>query len=129
MAIDALIVLLYLVVTIYIGIKASRKLQGAQDYIIFNKRPSTPVLTATLIATIIGGGYTIGTAAKIYSLGLIFVIVSFGTAITHLISAKYVVHHFEKFKWASSTGDIIGFIYGEKAKIIVGIIGFIVFVL
>lgn len=123
--VDISIVVIYLMTTLWIGIKASRRATTLQDHISTTQGLSAPVIIATLLATIIGGGHTTGQAGKIYNIGLIYVLSSMGMAISHIISAKWIMPHFEKFKGLTSIGDIMGTLYGEKVRLIVGIVGFI----
>ena len=124
--IDIIIVFIYLTITICLGIKYSKKIDGPIDYAIANKSTGYHVLLLTSLATIIGAGSTLGTISEIYRVGLIFVIPSLGYVLGSFIFGKFIALKFdERFKNMISVGDIISYFYGKNASTISAIIGFL----
>lgn len=121
--IDTSIILSYLLLTLYIGVKQSRKIHNLRDYAIADKNFPLPVLVATLSATLIGGGSTIGIVEKIYHVGIIFMVILIGDPIQKLIMAKYIAPQFQRFQNMISVGDIIGSKFGRSSQIITGFAG------
>ena len=67
MNIDFAIVILYLLVTLIIGLYSGRGIKTMKDYVIGDRdKYTTPVLVMTLLATLLGGGSTSGTVEKIF---------------------------------------------------------------
>lgn len=122
---DFLIVISYLIITLVIGYYAGRKIKTAKEYILSDKPYSTPIIIATFLATLIGGGHTSGTASKIYEVGLIYSIVVSGTALMHYLSAKIVAPKMYRFKGMLSVGDIMYHLYGKEARLITALAGLI----
>ena len=123
---DITIIFIYLAITVLLGIKYSKKIDGAADYAIAKKETNYHALLLTSLATIIGAGSTLGTVSEIYKVGLIFMIPSLGYVVGSFIFAKFLALKFdERFKNMISVGDIIGYFYGEKASNIAAIIGFL----
>ncbi|MDR1910224.1 MAG: hypothetical protein LBQ26_00045, partial [Holosporales bacterium] len=77
MNIDVLIVGLYLAVTLAVGIWSGRKIGTFRGYAVNNRNTSTLALCATIAATCIGGGSTIGLAEKAFSSGIVFPFIYF----------------------------------------------------
>ena len=61
-----LIVVLYLIVILGIGIYSSRRIRSSSDYLVAGRKLGPLVLAATLAATCIDGGSTIGVVASAY---------------------------------------------------------------
>ena len=123
---DITIIFIYLAITVLLGVKYSKKIDGAADYAIAKKETNYHALLLTSLATIIGAGSTLGTVSEIYKVGLIFMIPSLGYVVGSFIFAKFLALKFdERFKNMISVGDIIAYFYGEKASTIAAIIGFL----
>lgn len=61
----------FLLGMILIGILSFRKIKSASSYFVADRRATTPAVTGSLLATIIGGSSTIGIAGLGYSKGLV----------------------------------------------------------
>jgi Na+/proline symporter len=68
------------------GIIIRDKPKNIKDYALGGKTFSVPVLVATMAATLIGGGSTIGEAALYYNKGLLFI----GSTAFLVDGAKYI---------------------------------------
>ena len=62
-----IIIVVYMISMVSIGIYASRKqVKGAEDYLLAGRRLGPVMFAGTLAATEIGGGSSVGVAAKAY---------------------------------------------------------------
>lgn len=124
--IDLSILAFYVVAVIGIGWLASRKVKNLDDFATGGRQYSSFFITATLSSSFIGGGFTTGLAEKVYSLGLIYVVGLWGFSLKEILVAKYIAPKMVKFPTACSVGDIMGQLYGRKAKVFTGISAFLV---
>lgn len=83
-------------------------------------------IAATLASSFIGGGFTTGLAEKVYCLGLIYVVGLWGFSFKEILVAKYIAPKMVNFPNAYSVGDIMGQLYGKRAKVFTGISAFLV---
>lgn len=120
-SLDTFIIIFYLLFILYIGIKAGRDINNLKDYAIAKKNFSTPTVIATIFATAVGGGTTIGLAEKTFSLGIIFLLPSLGNFIGYLFYS-YIVFHTTLFikDNSLSVGELVGKLYGKSARVITG---------
>lgn len=101
---DLIIILGYLGLVIANGIYASKRVHNIEDFATGGKSYSSFIVFATLSASFIGGGFSL----------------------KELLITKFIAPQMGKFKTAQSVGDIMGQLYGEKAKIFTGIASFLV---
>lgn len=94
-----------------------------REYSIGNRKYSTPILVATIFATLIGGGSTLGIAEKVYSLGLVFAITCLGPVINKILTATYIAPKANVFTDMISPGDLAEYYYGKIGKITTGLAG------
>ncbi len=57
MDIDLIIIITFLIITLVIGLYASKGIHTFKDYAVGNRKMSTFVITISMIATIYGGGH------------------------------------------------------------------------
>jgi Na+/proline symporter len=120
---DLWIVGIYLIITLIIGIWQGRNVKTVKSYAIADRAYSTAVIVATISATSIGGGASMGVAEKAYSLGFFFFFVMMGEVLAKILISKFIAVKIEPFKGCISIGDMMGSLYGGKAQIITGIAG------
>ena len=122
--IDQIIIVVYLLLTLVLGMWAGRNVKDVSDFSIASKSYNTPIITATLLATMIGGGHTIGIAARTYDVGIIYVVATFfGAIFTNLIVARFIAPNIAKFKDFRTIGDLLEEFYGDNTKVFGGMIG------
>ncbi|MEM7589485.1 MAG: sodium:solute symporter family protein, partial [Myxococcota bacterium] len=126
LSVDFAIVAVYLVFTLVVGIRAGKGITTMKQYAIGDrKRYGTAVLVATLAATVIGGASTIGLVEKIVNFGIIWMFVFLGFAVEKLLVAKFIAPHVGKFRGMISVGDMMESFFGQPAKFVSGISGFL----
>lgn len=123
---DIIILFAYLCVVIWNGIRASRHVNKIEDFATGGKSYSSLIVFATLSASFIGGGFTSGLAEKTFTFGLIYVAGLWGFSLKELLIAKFIAPQMTRFRAAHSVGDIMGQLYGERAKIFTGFASFLV---
>ncbi len=124
--IDNIIIGLYFIVILLVGMYQGKDVKNLKDYSVGGKGFNTFAIFATLSASFIGGGFSIGNAENVYKYGIVSILVLFGFSLQQFLVAKYIVPSMKKYKDAISVGDIIEKSYGKKAKIWIGIISVVV---
>ena len=66
LTLDFVLVASYLVITLIIGLLASRKIKSFKEYAIGSRNLPTIVIGMTISATLIGGGSSLGTATEVF---------------------------------------------------------------
>lgn len=120
---DNIIISSYLLIVLIIGFYKSRNIKTMREFSIADKSYSAPVMVATMTATAIGGGAILGFISSILTFGVVYILISFGYPVFHWLTAQFFIGKLEQFTDCISTGDIIGKLYGKKARIISGICG------
>lgn len=118
---DSAIVVSYLTATVLIGIHYGRKIKNIEEFSIGKRNFSIPIIVATLVATLIGGGSTLGIAEQSFRIGLIFPLAYCGMALERFLVAYLVAPHMNEFFGSLSAGDIMGRLYGKNAQVLTGI--------
>lgn len=121
--VDIVIVVVFLLITLLLGIYYSRDIRTMRAYAVGDRRYSTGVLVATVFATLIGGGSTLGIAEKVYSVGLVFAVTCLGPIINKLLTARYIAPRARVFEGMISAGDVAEHCYGRAAKVVTGLAG------
>jgi solute:Na+ symporter, SSS family len=123
--IDSIIIASYLAITLFIGIYAGRGVKTMRDFAIASKTYSTPIMVATITATIIGGESILGVSEEMFKYGLVYLVVCIGFILSSLLVAFVIVPRIKKFDYAISVGDIMYENYGKFGRIITGIAGMV----
>lgn len=118
--IDNLVIFLYMLIVIYIGYSC-RKLGSFREFAISHGNFGWLVIFATLSASFIGGGFSMGNASKVYSGGIAYPVALIGFSIQIILVALFLAPRLKKyFPGAVSVGDLIEPAYGRKARIVTG---------
>ncbi|GHT98027.1 sodium:pantothenate symporter [Alphaproteobacteria bacterium] len=120
--IDITIVCIYLILTLVVGYIAGRNVKTMRDFSVSDKTFSTTALVVTIFATWMGGDDLIGVSERIFSIGIIFLIIQWAQFISLAIHA-YVIGPkiVEDFSNKISIGEIMGELYGDWGQLIAGI--------
>lgn len=81
-----------------LGIRASRKVKTASDYYLAGRSLGVMQVTCNLIATQLGGGLLLGTAATAYSIGFYGILYTLGMSIGFLLLATGIASRLQQFK-------------------------------
>ena len=118
---DNAIILIYLMGILALGMWSGRKLKSLKDFSLSHATYGPFVIFATLSASFIGGGFSVGNASKVFLFGIGNIVALWGFSIKELLVAKFIVPNVNRFEGAISAGDIMGRAYGRAAQIITGI--------
>jgi SSS family solute:Na+ symporter len=119
--IDGIIIAAYLLLTLVLGIWAARNVTSPEEYKTGGRKYSSWVVFATLSASFIGGGFTIGLAEKSFLFGIAYPLAMLGFSLKEVLVAKFIAPRMKAFKDAMTVGDIMVKAYGSKARFISGV--------
>lgn len=122
---DIAVIGTFLLSTLIIGFYFGKKITTVQEYATGGRNFTTPVLVSTIFATWVGAGTIFGMPSKVFSFGIVFVLVFFGIAISNLFVARYVTPRMTRFLGMISVGEIMENFYGKPGRIVTGFLGVI----
>jgi len=117
---DFIIIIFYLSVVLMVGLWSGRGMKSLQDFSVSHRSYSSIVIFATLSASFIGGGFSIGNAEKVFRFGIANIIVLWGFSLKEILVAKYIAPRIGNFPGAISVGDVMEQGYGKAARVITG---------
>ncbi|MCB1162810.1 MAG: sodium:solute symporter family protein [Candidatus Latescibacteria bacterium] len=100
------------------GTLKARKIGEADDFLLAGRNVPWWMLFATMGATVIGGGYSIGAVGKTYEWGLLMVLVSTAGYLHFLFSGLFVAPHFRRAELYTVAG-YFGHRFGEGPRFVV----------
>ena len=124
--VDFLILLIFLVINVAVGFRIKRKVKDVEDYALGGRNFTTGILTATIVATWLGGNVITSTISKVYNEGIIAMLIMAYNITVPLITALVYIPRMKEFLGKISMGEVMGELYGTPAKIITGVTGIIV---
>jgi solute:Na+ symporter, SSS family len=119
------IVIVYLLAVLVIGMLAGRNISGLRDYAVAGKSYGSMIIFATLSASFIGGGFSVGNAEQVFLVGILNIVALWGFSLKELLVARYIAPRMLKYPDAISVGDIMEAHYGKVAKVFSGVFGLI----
>lgn len=121
MTLDVSIIISFLIINILLGFWTARHTNNLNQFSVGHRAFGTFAIFATLSASFIGGGYTIGNAAKVFEIGMIYPIALLGFSLKEIGVALFIAPRMDKHRDCLSIGDIMAKRYGQGAKIVTGI--------
>ena len=118
--IDLFSVVVYLVLVLAIGVLAGRGVRSLQHFSVAGRSYSSAVIFATLSASFIGGGFTMGNAEKVFMWGIVNIFALWGFSLKEILVATLIAPRMDVFSKAISVGDIMEHAYGKTAKLVSG---------
>ena len=124
-AADVGIVIVYILVLVGMGLFGGRKVKGADDFAAADKKYGAPVIFASLAASYVGGGFSVGNAAAAFENGIGMTAALLGFGVVTVLVGKYIAPGVQRFAGVSSTGGIAAAAYGKGAGVLTGLCGFL----
>lgn len=118
---DIVIFGLYMCLVLGCGMWAGKGIKDMDDFSVAGRNFSRWVIFATLSASFIGGGFSLGNAEKVFQFGLMNIVALWGFSLKEILVAKFIAVRMDNFSSAISVGDIMGRVYGKVAQIITGV--------
>ena len=120
---DSIIIYLYLLAVLIVGISAGRGVKSLERFSVAGRNYPSFIVFATLSASFIGGGFTMGNAEKVFTVGIVNIFALWGFSLKELLVARYIAPRMDRFSNAISVGDIMQQAYGKIGKVVAGVFG------
>jgi len=118
-----IIVIVYLFAVLVVGILAGRRVTNIKEYAVAGKSFGSMVIFATLSASFIGGGFSMGNAEKVFLIGIANILALWGFSLKEILVALFIAPRMKLYPDAISVGDIMEPHYGKGARIFSGLFG------
>lgn len=118
---DYLFIALYFIGLFAFGIIV-RRIRQFGDYAVGGRSVPGIMLFASLSATYIGPGYTMGFTAKGSSSGWLFLFVAMAFTAQTVLTALFIAPRLHGFKKCYTVGDVVGTAFGKAAHVVTGFI-------
>jgi SSS family solute:Na+ symporter len=120
MILDYAIIVLYLLGILCLGLWSGKGMKSLQDFSVSHRSYSSLVIFATLSASFIGGGFSIGNAEKVFLLGIVNIAALWGFSLKEILVARFIAPRTAHFPGVISVGDLMHRGYGKPARIVAG---------
>ncbi|MBD3380764.1 MAG: hypothetical protein GF404_01065 [candidate division Zixibacteria bacterium] len=112
------IVIGYMIFIFTKGVMKVKKVGNSDDYLVAGRNVTWFFLFATMGATVIGGGYSIGAIANTYEMGILWLLVSTGGYFHFIFSGLFVAPQFREAELYTVAG-YFGYRFGERPRFLV----------
>lgn len=119
---DYLVIAAYLGGLLVYGILCSGSIRSVKQFAVAEQGYGTFVVFATLSASFIGGGFSMGNAAKAYAAGIGYAAALCGFSLKEILVGRYVAPRMGRFRSCLSPGQIMGEVYGPNAQVVTGLL-------
>ncbi len=119
---DIAIVAVYLLATVAWGFDKARRLKAGADFNGVSSRQGPFLVFASLTASFLGGGFSIGLASRVYSGGIGHVLALWGFSAGTVLVGLVIAPRLQRFRGCGSVGSLMGMAYGPSAQATVGML-------
>lgn len=123
--IDFAVVGVYLAAVLAVGLWSGRHQRSLAEYAVANRSFGSLVVFATMAASFIGGGFSIGLAGDVFLVGIVSIIGLWGFSLKEILVAAFIAPRLSRFPNAISVGDIMATNFGKPGKMVTGLFGVI----
>jgi Na+/proline symporter len=120
---DTAIFSIFLTFNLAVGLFYSRGIKNINEYAIGNRNFSTSTITATIIATCIGGGLFSAAVTESYKQGLYFIIPIIGVPLSYIVVGYLLAPRMAEFLGNLSIAEAMGTLYGKKVQLLTAVVG------
>jgi solute:Na+ symporter, SSS family len=99
-----------------------RRVKSVEDFSVASRELPSPVVFATLAATYIGPGYSIGLADKAAGMGYIWFWIFSAFCLQTLLIGRYVAPRLQSFRSVRTVGGVLGERYGRLTQMFSGLL-------
>ncbi len=119
--IDNIIIFGYLLGILALGLWSGRRISNMEQFSVAGRNFTSLVIFATLSASFIGGGFSIGNAEKVFLFGIVNIFALWGFSFKEILIATFIAPRMDRFEGVMSVGDIMKRDYGTAGKVITGV--------
>ena len=122
MVAGSVITLAYIFFLVLYGVIKGGRAKSFDDFSGKGTEPALFAMTASMCASFIGGGFSLGNAEQAFSFGITNTLLLAGFSLGQLIVGMFIAPKFADFAGESTAGGIIGKIYGPRAQMLCGLL-------
>ena len=122
---DVMGLLAYFILLGYIGYRSVKKVNSSADFAVAGNKIIWPILFATLAASFLGGGASMGRAGQAFDHGYAFMFAASAFPIATVLTGIFIAPKLKRYTGAHTVGDIMEQQFGRYARLITGIFSLI----
>ncbi|WP_330924520.1 sodium:solute symporter family protein [Candidatus Sororendozoicomonas aggregata] len=123
---DYVVIICLFLFNALIAVGFSRNIKTFEVFAIGHRTFGTFVIFATLSASFLGGGYTLGNAERVFNGGMLFALALLGFSLKEILMGQFIAPRMGRFHDCVSVGDIMEKAYGKPGKVFAGVFGMLV---
>jgi SSS family solute:Na+ symporter len=120
MTMDYAIISGYLLVILLVGLWSGKGMKTLTDFSVSHRSYGSMVIFATLSASFIGGGFSIGNAEKVFRFGIANIVALWGFSLKEILVARFIAPRTGNFPGVISVGDLMDRGYGKTGRVVSG---------
>ncbi|MFP2769398.1 sodium:solute symporter family protein [Oceanisphaera sp. KMM 10153] len=117
--------LAYFILLGYIGYRSVKKVNSSADFAVAGNKITWPILFATLAASFLGGGASMGRAGQAFDHGYAFMFAASAFPIATVLTGIFIAPKLKRYIGAHTVGDIMEQQFGRYARLITGLFSLI----
>jgi len=121
--IDHIVLVLNLLAVLVIGLWAGRGVTKLEHFSVAKREFGSWIIFATLSASFIGGGFTMGNAEKVFTIGVVNIFALWGFSLKEILVATVITPRMRHFPEAISVGGVMGRAFGRPGQMVTGVFG------
>lgn len=119
---DWLTLTLYFILICVVGFQTIRRVKNSDDFAVAGNRIIWPVMFATLAASFLGGGASLGRAGESFANGYAFMFAASAFPIQTILVGYFIAPRLKRYAGAQTVGDVMAEHYGSGARLLTGLI-------
>lgn len=125
LTLDWLALSLYFVLILIVGVQTVRRVKSSSDFAVASNRIIWPVMFATLAASFLGGGASLGRAGESFVNGYAFMFAASAFPIQTIFVGYFIAPRLKRYAGAQTVGDVMAEHYGSMARLLTGLISIV----
>lgn len=119
---DIITFVIYFVILVFVGMTAAKSTKGFSDFAIAGGKMYWPIVMASMSASYIGGGSSIGCAGMAAEMGYAYYGMIGAFALQMVLVGNYISPLLKGYNGAYTVADVMGFHYGRIVRAFTGIL-------
>jgi SSS family solute:Na+ symporter len=106
---------MYLAALMWIGLRSARRIRTSEDFAVAGRNVPWFFVLATTAATMVGGGASVGTVAKVYDIGIAAAVITFAWHLQLIFTGVWIAPKLRGLNLLT-VGDFFGRKFGPAAR-------------
>lgn len=121
---DLSLLIIYFLAVLWIGYYTMNKISTFSDYSVAGRTMPFSLIFATIGATLVGGGATVGRVSFVYDIGIVVFLALLGVVMSQVLIGFFIAPRIRKMDNIHTIGDIMEFYFGRSGQLISSIFSF-----